>query len=221
MLRAVDISHHRSVQTRMIRRVQIALVRLSLKFCRVEVSGFENIPDNEAYLIAYNHISVNDAPILLAIWPTALEMLAAEDLDFAWGIPRRLTKLYRCILVHRERYPRPAMETVVATIKQGWSVAIAPEGRVSQHQGLLPGKNGISYAAHYSGARVLPVAIIGTQGMAHAAWRGKRPKAHIKIGNPITLPAIDATKKPLHVALTANTDCVMTEIHRLLVDINC
>lgn len=45
---------------------------------RVEVQGFENIPD-DPYIMVFNHVSLFEAPLIVAFWPTFPEILGASE----------------------------------------------------------------------------------------------------------------------------------------------
>jgi 1-acyl-sn-glycerol-3-phosphate acyltransferase len=52
--------------------------------CKIEINGLENIPKESAYIIAHNHISLFEPPLILAFWPQHPEGIAGADV-------RRLT----------------------------------------------------------------------------------------------------------------------------------
>src|SRR3990172_10949916 len=47
--------------------------------CRIRVEGKENIPKKGSYLIAFNHISLFEPPLVLCFWPSAPEAIAGAD----------------------------------------------------------------------------------------------------------------------------------------------
>ena len=51
---------------------------------RIRVTGTENVPFGRPYLVAFNHISTFDPPLVLAFWPEMLEVMGAVDL---WSRP--------------------------------------------------------------------------------------------------------------------------------------
>src|SRR5512147_396951 len=72
---------------------------------RIVVTGKENIPQKGAYIIAINHISIFEPPLVLAFWPIAPEAVGAVDI---WSKPGQstLARLYGGIPVNRGEYDR-------------------------------------------------------------------------------------------------------------------
>ena len=72
---------------------------------RVRITGLENVPTSGAYLIAFNHVSIVDPPLVTAFWPVAPEVMGAVEV---WGRPGQslLARWYGGIPVHRDQYDR-------------------------------------------------------------------------------------------------------------------
>ena len=47
---------------------------------KVRIVGRENVPKSGAYIIATNHISLFEPPLVLAFWPKPVEALGASDI---------------------------------------------------------------------------------------------------------------------------------------------
>jgi 1-acyl-sn-glycerol-3-phosphate acyltransferase len=47
---------------------------------RVHLSGLEHIPVQGPYLIAVNHVSLFEPPLVLAFWPVAPEAVGAAEI---------------------------------------------------------------------------------------------------------------------------------------------
>jgi len=45
----------------------------------VKVIGRENIPYGKPYVVAMNHVSIFDPPLIGAFWPESLEIIGAAD----------------------------------------------------------------------------------------------------------------------------------------------
>jgi 1-acyl-sn-glycerol-3-phosphate acyltransferase len=91
-----------------------------------------------------------------------------------------------------------------------------PEGRRSHAAGMQDARPGVAYIAARAGVPVVPVGITGAEA-ATQAWRGlRRGQLTMKIGKPITLPAIDLRSPSRKQALRANTERVMRAIAELL-----
>lgn len=123
-------------------------------------------------LVAYNHISLLDPPLVFAHLPRPAEALAAADL-WAAGSIRWALNLYRPIPVLRNDFDRAALARTLAVLKAGAVVMVAPEARISLTGSLEYGRPGVAYLATHSGAPVLPVGITGSEHFRQC-WRHLR-----------------------------------------------
>ena len=67
---------------------------------RVKVLGKENVPLGKPYVIAMNHISIFDPPLLVSFWPEQPEVIGAADVFQKKG-QGILLSMYGVIPVHR------------------------------------------------------------------------------------------------------------------------
>lgn len=182
----------------------------------VRITGTANIPDCGTYIIAINHISIIEPPFVIAFWPVAPEAIGAKDIWERRG-QSLLAKFYGGIKVHRGEFDRRVIEKMFQVIEAGLPLLIAPEGGRSHTPGLRPGLPGVAYIVDKSGAPVLPVGIIGsTSDFLHQAVRFKRPVLEMRIGKPITLPAVEGKGKQRRLALKNNADLIMYKMAELL-----
>jgi 1-acyl-sn-glycerol-3-phosphate acyltransferase len=135
---------------------------------RIRVAGAERVPASGPAILAANHVSALDGPILgFATGRRARRMtrfLVASEffakLRFGWAL-----RLYRQIPLKRGTRDAGALEKAFATIRSGALAGIFPEGRVNPDPdgGLQRGRSGVGRIALATGARVVPVGIWGTQ----------------------------------------------------------
>ncbi|MEJ2601032.1 MAG: 1-acyl-sn-glycerol-3-phosphate acyltransferase [Anaerolineales bacterium] len=107
------------LHTRILRVIMRPIFRLLFHILsQVRIIGIENVPDNGAYLLAINHVSLYEPPFILAFWPTPLEAAGAVEI---WERPGQniLIRLYGGIPVHRGDYDRNLIETMLAVLKSG------------------------------------------------------------------------------------------------------
>jgi 1-acyl-sn-glycerol-3-phosphate acyltransferase len=158
----------------------LPLVRL---FFRVRVAGLEHVPRAGAAILAFNHVSVLDGPVLAIEtgWRIRRELrfLAAAEVFklpvWGWVLTR-----YEQIPVRRGEGDVGALTDAIEAARHGALLAIAPEGRVDERggaQGLLRLKSGVARVALPTGTPVVPVGIWGTQ----RRW----PKPGIRLGRPL------------------------------------
>jgi 1-acyl-sn-glycerol-3-phosphate acyltransferase len=182
----------------------------------VHIIGLENIPKNGSYIIAINHISIIEPPLVIAFWPKAPEAVGAREIWERKG-QASLARFYGGIQVHRGEYDRQVIESMIQVIQAGHPLLIAPEGGRSHSPGLRPALPGVAYVVDKSEAPVLPVGIIGsTDDFLHKALRLRRPVLEMRIGEAITLPKIEGRGEHRRESLKRNADTIMYKIAELL-----
>jgi len=182
----------------------------------VKVLGRENVPLGKPYIAVINHVSLFEAPFIGVFWPEQLEVIGASDV---WDRPgqKYLARLWGGIPVHRDEYDRAAMEAVLAALRSGYPLLIAPEGGRSHQPGMRTAKAGVAYIAEQTGLPVVPVGIIGTtDDYWSQASKGKRPPLEMRIGRPFQLPAVEGKGAGRRESRQRNTDLVMSYIAGLL-----
>jgi len=182
----------------------------------VRLHGLENIPRSGGYVIAINHISLYEAPLMAAFWPVPPEIAGAADV---WHKPGQslLARLYGGIPVHRGEYDRKLLDTVQQVIQAGRPLLIAPEGGRSHTPGMRPAQPGIGFIIEKTGAPVVPVGIVGTTSDYFSrGLRGQRPALDMHIGSPLLLPPNNEKGKLRRLKRQQNVDSVMYHIAALL-----
>jgi 1-acyl-sn-glycerol-3-phosphate acyltransferase len=183
---------------------------------RVEITGLDNVPREGAYLIAINHISIFEAPFIVAFWPIAPEIAGAA---VVWKRPgqSQLARIYGGIRVHRGQYDRRMVESSIAALESGYPLLIAPEGGRSHTPGMRKANPGVAFLMDKAGVPVVPVGVIGsTEDYLENAIRGKRPTIGMNIGEPFVLPHLEGKGATRREFRQRNADMVMFEIAALL-----
>jgi 1-acyl-sn-glycerol-3-phosphate acyltransferase len=193
------------------------LLRLLLHILApVKIIGRENIPLRKPYIAAINHVSLFEAPFVGVFWPEQLEVIGASDV---WDRPGQniLARLWGGIPVHRGEYDRAAIEGVLAVLRSGYPLLIAPEGGRSHKPGMRAAKPGVAYIAEETGMPVIPVGIVGTtDDFWKKASKGKRPPLEMRIGKPLRLPPVEEKSAGRRDSRQRNADLVMSHIAGLL-----
>ncbi|MCD6400523.1 MAG: 1-acyl-sn-glycerol-3-phosphate acyltransferase [Anaerolineales bacterium] len=183
---------------------------------RVEINGKDNIPEKAPYLVAINHISLFEPPLVLAFWPITLEAIGASDI---WERPGQsvLAKMYGGIQVRRGKYDRQVIENALSALRSGRPLVIAPEGGRSHTPGMRRGLPGVSYMIDQADVLVVPVGIVGsTDDFLEKALKFKRPKIAMNIGKPIKVPRIEGRGEERRNLRQQNTDLIMAHIAALV-----
>ena len=182
---------------------------------RVKIIGRENIPLGRPYVIAMNHISIFDPPLLVSFWSETPEVIGAADVFQKKG-QGILLSLYGVVPVHRGDYDRVLLDTVFAILKSGHPLVIAPEGGRSHVPAMRRALPGIGYIIEHAQVPVLPVGLVGTtDDFWQRAKRGEKPQLEINIGKPIHFPVVEKSAER-RAARQLNADLVMRHIAGLL-----
>lgn len=139
-----------------------ARLALALNFVRVTVAGVEHIPDGPVIFMS-NHQSNFDILALLAAMPRQLHWIAKKEL---FEIPVFGPSMRRGGYIPLDRgdgrKALQSMDEAAATIHQGKSVVLFPEGTRTQDGNLLPFKRGGFILARKAAVPVIPVTINGS-----------------------------------------------------------
>jgi len=183
---------------------------------RVKILGKENIPYGKPYVVAMNHVSIFDPPLVAAFWPEQLEIIGAADVFDKPG-QGQILKLYGVIPVHRGDYDRVLLTKIIHIIKSGLPLLIAPEGGRSHIPAMRRAKSGVAYIIEQTTVPVMPVGLVGTtEDFWQRAKRGERPTLEMRIGKQIILPEITAKGNERHEDRQHNADLVMRHLAGLL-----
>ena len=146
---------------------------------RVEVEGAENIPQNGAFIIAPNHLSNFDPPVLGVFLPVKMAYMAKESL-FKVPVLGAIIKALGAFPVKRGGMELSAVKTALRVLKSGGRLVIFPEGSRAKIKGVLgEGKHGVVMIAIKANVPIVPVGI-------NASYKiGSKVK--IKIGKAIDL----------------------------------
>lgn len=183
---------------------------------RVKISGVENVPLGQPYVIAINHISIFDPPLAVSFWPEEPEVIGASDVFQKKGQGTVLS-LYGVIPVHRGEYDRVLLEKILAVLKSGRPLVIAPEGGRSHEPAMRRAMPGVGYIIEHAQAPVVPVGLVGTfDDFWERAMRREKPPLEIRIGRPIRFSPITEKGAERREARQRNADLVMRHIAGLL-----
>jgi 1-acyl-sn-glycerol-3-phosphate acyltransferase len=159
---------------------------LFLTLSHSKVTGLESCPPQGPAILAINHLSYFDGPMVLAMLPRRVRPMAADRLrrHFFFGPVMRATG---AVFVRRGQMDRAAMRALVEVLEGGGCVAVAIEGTRSPDGILRQGKNGVAWLAAKTGAPLIPAAVWGTEQIWPAWCRFRRAEVHLSLGAPLTL----------------------------------
>lgn len=137
----------------------------------LEIEGAENIPTEGGVILACNHQSWLDVQVLGASSPRRVHFIAKSEFEH-WPVLRHLIPISQSVFVRRGG-DEEALESIVQALRDGWAVAIFPEGTIPGEEdiprravdprtGLLPGRTGVARLALWAGVPIVPVGLSGT-----------------------------------------------------------
>lgn len=156
---------------------------------RLKVSGQHRIPKTGGVLIAANHASYLDIPILGCGMPRRASFMGRMDLFE--GPAGWLMRYLGWIPIRRERVDRGGFEEAVTRVKAGQAVVIYPEGSRTEDGRLQPGKPGVGMIVAATGCPVVPAYLAGTYDALPpgAKWIRLRP-IRVTYGEPMDFSAL-------------------------------
>lgn len=159
------------------------LAPVARTYFRLEVRGTEHVPASGPVVLAANHESMWDVPLLVIACPRPIVFMAKEEL-----FDRRHKDLFFTVLggfpVPRGKVPVTAVKRSLATLEAGRVLGLYPEG--TRRPGtLLPFRPGAAWLALREGVPVVPVGIKGTALVNADRRLPRRIPLRIAFGEPI------------------------------------
>ncbi len=185
----------------------------------LDVRGRENIPAEGGVIIASNHISYLDPPLLGAALPRRASYMARKGL-FQITLLGWFIKHY-AFPVDREKTLPSAIKEAVKRLKNGELLVIFPEGRRSETGKLLEGKRGVGMIAGISKVPIVPALIIGSnKALPYGARWIKRARISIIFGTPVDTSTVRAEGGSLYENITRRIMYSIGELKNRYAD-NC
>ncbi len=149
-----------------------SLVRGLLRLLyRVEVAGAENMPKaGEPAVVVVNHVSFLDGLLLAAFLPGKPTFAIHSHIARQWWA-RLAMKLFKAFPVDPTN--PMAAKAMVKTVKEGNTLVIFPEGRITVTGALMKVFDGPGMVADKADAPVIPVRIDGAQYTRFSHLKGK------------------------------------------------
>lgn len=163
-------------------------------FYRLEVFGLENIPGEGGFIMAANHASYLDPPVIGAVSTRRVRFMAREGL-FKIPIFGTFIKIFS-FPVKRDKPHPSAIKESVRRLRKGELIVMFPEGSRSADGNLLEAKRGLSVLAAMSRTPVVPTFIRGTEKALPVGARLPRPsKITVVFGSPLAMNKEETEKQ--------------------------
>ena len=152
----------------------------------MKIVGEENLITEGPVLIASNHESFLDPPLIGNLYKTEMAYLARKTLFTgmgAWLYPR-----WNAIPVDQDRPDMGSLKTVIRLLKEGERVLVFPEGERTLDGNIGAAAPGIGLIAVKSGAVIQPVRISGArEALPRGSGKIRFARITVTVGKPIRL----------------------------------
>jgi 1-acyl-sn-glycerol-3-phosphate acyltransferase len=146
------------------------------------VRGQEMVPAHGAVIVASNHVSLVDPPVVGAAIPREMHFLAKKEL-FTNRLLATIVKAYNTVPVKRGSVDRVALQRITQLLREGQAVLLFPEGTRGSGNTLLRGKPGVGKLAMEAKAPIVPVYICASNHLWQTMLRKRR--LTVSFGSPI------------------------------------
>lgn len=186
-------------------------------FYRVEVTGRENIAKaGDNAIIALNHVSFLDAALALSILDKEPVFAIDHGIAQRWWV-KPFLKLTRAMPLDPSR--PLATRSLINAVKNGESLVIFPEGRLTVTGSLMKVYDGVGMIAEKSGAKIVPIRIEGLEATIFSRLTREQvrrrwfPKVRVTVLDPVALTVPDELKgKPRRQAAGAALYQIMSDL---------
>ncbi len=179
---------------------------------RIDVQGAEHIPAQGPCVLAVNHLSMADVPLVLTLLPRRAVILAVDRLKQFRILDWFVSDMGQAIYVTRDQPEQESLRQAVAVLRAGGLLALAPEGTRSRTGGLLRGRTGVAYLATHANAPVVPLVAWGQERWRARLTQVQRIPIHVRVGAPMQFPGGAASPADLR----RYTDDIMVALAGLL-----
>jgi len=168
-------------------------------FTRRRVIGLENVPRSGPAILAPNHISHFDPPLIGISADRQIDWMAMEEL-FENPFLAAVLRWIGSFPVARGKLDYAAVRTAIERLQDGRMVGVFPEGGLrTGAESVLEGaplKPGVAALSQMTQAPVVPCAVIGTDALYNPKrwWPARSSSVWIVFGPPLPPPDADGDK---------------------------
>jgi 1-acyl-sn-glycerol-3-phosphate acyltransferase len=150
------------------------------------------VPPAGPVILACNHASYLDPPLVGAGLPRQIHYLARESL-FHIPVLAAILRSWKVVPVDRDGGSGRGLKAILDRLQNGGAIILFPEGTRTPDGHLQPARAGIGLAVIKSDAPVVPARVFGTFEAygKHLRWPRPRPLA-VKYGQPLAFAALRA-----------------------------
>ena len=172
--------------------IRFLVVSICRTYCRMTVSGQENIPEIGPFILAPVHRSYIDTPIASGCTRRRMRFMGKDSMWKRQPLNWMLSAL-GAFPVTRGSADREAIVRAIQVLKSGEPLVLFPEGERKSGPIVQPLMDGAAYVACKAGVSIIPVGIGGSERVMGKGAKFIYPrKLAVIIGVPIPVPeAID------------------------------
>lgn len=156
------------------------MIRYKLVY-RLKVYGKENIPKDNNYIVAANHLSTLDPPLVCAVMPRPVCFMAKQEL-FEIRFLRWWLDWLGAFAVNREHLGVSTIKTAKSIKQTEWVLGLFPQGTRCEPGEIRDVTKGFANLAKITKCGILPVGITGTNEFKRLPFTGN---IVVKIGEVI------------------------------------
>lgn len=181
----VDLGREQDKQSRYFRFMirQFLPIACLLGGVRVHVSGVEQVPRDQPFLLVSNHIYDFDPAVLMYALPFANLGFISKKENYSMYLVNKIMHVLQCVPIDREN-DRAALKSILraaAILREGeHSMGVFPEGYESKTGELLPYRNGAFKIAQRAKVPIVVAVLRGTKAMPKNMFR-KRTDVDVEI----------------------------------------
>jgi 1-acyl-sn-glycerol-3-phosphate acyltransferase len=156
------------------------------------VFNAERVPAEGPVIIAANHASFLDPPLVGASLHRAINYLARESL-FHFPPMGAVLRSWQCVPVDRDGGGAAGLRAILDRLLAGGAIILFPEGTRSRDGAFQPARSGIGLTVIKSAAPVVPVHVFGTFNAYNRHMLFPRPRqVMVKFGRPMRFEPLRA-----------------------------
>lgn len=165
--------------------VRFLVVSILRTYCRMSISGVENVPQTGPFVLAPVHRSYIDTPIASGCSRRRLRFMGKDSMwktkPFGWTL-----SALGAFPVTRGSADREAIMRAIAVLESGEPLVLFPEGERKSGPIVHPLRDGAAYVACKAGVPIVPVGIGGSERVLGKGMKFMYPrKIVVLIGEPI------------------------------------
>lgn len=183
----------------------------------LEIVGEGNFPEEGStpLLMAGNHFSMVDIAAFIRVAPYPAEFIGGAIFVNAPRFLAFLPRMWGYLPVFRGTGSSFALQEAEKVLRRNGMLAIFPEGG-SHGRMLRPPRPGTAFLATRTGARIIPIGLIGMDEVFEKLAAFKRPKIKIVVGEPFGPYEVDSKGKERRKELDQIGDEIMRRIAALI-----